>query len=30
MARLDISAYYRHFMVHPSQWELQGFEWGGL
>jgi hypothetical protein len=29
MARLDISAYYRHFMVHPSQWELQGFEWGG-
>lgn len=30
MARLDISAYYRHFMVHPSQWELQGFEWGGV
>jgi hypothetical protein len=29
MARLDISAYYRHFMVHPSQWDLQGFEFGG-
>lgn len=30
MARLDISAYYRHFMVHPSQWHLQGFEWQGV
>lgn len=29
MAKLDISAYYRHFMVHPSQWEVQGFEFGG-
>eukprot|EP00775_Hariotina_reticulata_P015374 gene15374-biopygen16588 len=29
MARLDVSAYYRHFMVHPSQWDLQGFEFGG-
>jgi hypothetical protein len=29
MARLDIEAYYRHFMVHPSQWGLQGFEFGG-
>lgn len=29
MARLDISSYYRHFMVHPSHWELQGFEWDG-
>lgn len=25
MSRLDISAYCRHFMVNPSQWELQGF-----
>ena len=30
MARLDISAYYRHFMVHPSHWELQGFVWDGV
>jgi len=29
MARLDVSAYYRHFMVHPSQWDLQGFEFAG-
>jgi hypothetical protein len=30
MARLDISAYYRHFMVHPSHWVLQGFTWDGV
>lgn len=30
MARLDISAYYRHFMVHPSHWLLQGFVWDGV
>lgn len=30
MARLDISAYYRHFMVHPSHWVLQGFVWDGV
>jgi hypothetical protein len=29
MARLDISAYHRHFMVHPSHWCVQGFEFGG-
>ena len=29
LARLDIEAYYRHFLIHPSQWELQGFEFGG-
>jgi len=30
MARLDISAYYRHFMVHPAHWLLQGFVWDGV
>lgn len=30
MARLDVSSYYRHFMVYPSQWCLQGFEWEGV
>jgi hypothetical protein len=29
MARLDIEAYYRHFLIHPSQWDLQGFEFSG-
>jgi hypothetical protein len=29
MARLDISACYRHFMVHPSHWCVQGVELGG-
>ena len=29
MARLDISAYYRHFMVHPSQWCFQTFRFNG-
>ena len=29
MARLDIEAYYRHFFIHPSQWDLQGFEFNG-
>lgn len=29
MARLDISAYYRHFLVHPSQWQLQSFQFEG-
>lgn len=29
MARLDVSSYYRHFMIHPSQWHLQAFRWEG-
>ena len=29
MARLDIEACYRHFFIHPSQWDLQGFEFAG-
>jgi hypothetical protein len=29
MARLDISAYYRHFMIHPGRWQLQAFVWEG-
>ena len=29
MARLDISSYYRHFPIHPSQWGLQCFRWDG-
>lgn len=29
MARLDISSYYRHFMVHPSQWCFQTFRFQG-
>jgi len=29
MARLDISSYYRHFPIHPSQWRLQCFKWDG-